>query len=416
MRGRLIQHIIILVLIFGLSFLLLTYSTGQINITYDSQEYLHAASTFNSSGKLLTKEGEPFTNWAPLFPLILSAFGSDAETYRYFNFLVYLLFGFAAILLIQNFIQDKKLQIICSIWLAFSTPILMQFNFLWSESLFITILTFKILFLVKFQETANTGYYLALIALGVLLCLQRYAGLFIVPAFVIMLIDFKLKGRQSFARGLIYGIVAAGPILIWMGINYEQKGIGFSAFASNLLVNFFPNLIRSYYQDIFFSWFLPNRLVFGLGHYYAFVLIIVIIVARIKTTFRFTRQQMILVTISITYFLFLLIIDYSALNDTVNDFSYLSDMERYLAVLHVPVVLLIFSLLDQKVRINQRTVLIILIIWSLYPTGRAIKNTMEWKNYSGVPESLNISTEMISPLRHARHPKQTKLLVSNTMN
>lgn len=380
------QHSLIVILIFGFSFLLLIYSTQQINLTYDSKEYINAAQSLKSSGELLTRDGQSFSNWAPLFPLILSTFGGDLGIYKYFNLLIFLLLELGMILLILNLIQDKLLQIICSIWLAFSTPILMQFNFLWSEPLFITFLIFKILFFLKFQKTTKKGYYFAMIALGMLLCLQRYAGLFIVPAFALMLISSKKINRHSILRGLLYGMVSVLPLLIWIGLNYQQKGDGFSVFASNLFVRFIPNLFRSYYQDIFFSWFLPNKLVFQLGLYYSFVFLILLIIVWWKTKFWFTKDQMLLITISLVYYLFLILIDYSYLNDKVKDFSYLSDFGRYLAVLYVPVLLLLFSIMDKKTVLvpvfHKRILFILLFIWSLYPIGRTIKNTIHWKNYS----------------------------------
>ena len=379
------RQVLILTIIFGCSFILLTYSTPQINLTYDSREYLHAAESFQSEGILLTTSGESFTNWAPLFPLILSTFGGDLEVYRYFNLLCYLFLCWGMLLLIRHFVENKRLQILCVIWLAFSTPILMQFNFLWSEPLFITLLVFKILLFLRFQMTSRPIYLYGLAALGVLLCLQRYAGLFLIPAFALALFDFKKPNRTSLLRGLFYGLISVLPTLIWIGLHYQQKGTGFSAFATNLFTSFFPNLFRSYYQDIFFSWFIPSKLVFQLGQFYLLAVLIILVVVWTKTNLRLTRGQFFLLTISITYYLFLLLIDYSPVNDKVKDFSYLSDLERYLAVLYIPILSLLFSVIDQKidqVRAFQRQVLFaVLIIWSLYPITRTIKNSIDWKNY-----------------------------------
>ncbi len=382
------RHTLILILIFGCSFLLLSYSTRQMNLTHDSLEYLQAAKSFNTKGKLLTTNGESFTNWAPLFPLILSTFEGDLNVYQYFNLLCFLSLVGGMIWLTRYFIQDKRLQLICAIWLSFSTPILMQFNFLWSEPLFITLLVFKICFFQMFQKTEKPIYYYGLILLGVLLCLQRYAGLFMVPAFVLMLIGYGKVNRITMRRGLLYGVASALPTLIWIGLHYQQKGKGFSAFASNLLVSFFPNLIRSYYQDIFFSWFLPSQLVFQLGQFYLMAMLILLIIVWIRTKIRLTKGQVFLLMISLTYYLLLLLIDYASVNAGVKDFSYLSDLERYLAVLYVPVLLLLFSVTDQNVdrlsAFQKRILFVLLIIWSLYPVARTIKNSIDWRNYTSV--------------------------------
>tara|TARA_Y100001972_G_C7660003_1_gene332755 strand:+ start:1555 stop:2808 length:1254 start_codon:yes stop_codon:yes gene_type:complete len=379
------RQTLILTIIFGCSFILLTYSTSQINLTYDSREYLQAAESFQSEGKLLTTSGESFTNWAPLFPLILSTFGGDLEVYRYFNLLCYLSLCWGMMLLIRHFIQNKRMQIMCAIWLALATPILMQFNFLWSEPLFITFLVFKILLLLQFQMTSRLIYLYGLAALGILICLQRYAGLFLIPAFALALFDFNKPNRTSLLRGLFYGLISVLPTIIWIGLHYQQKGTGFSAFASNLFVSFLPNLFRSYYQDIFFSWFLPNQLVFQLGQYYLLALLILLIIVWIRTKIRLTKGQFFLLIISITYYLFLLLIDYTVVNDKVKDFSFLSDMERYLAVIYVPILLLLFSLIDQNIGQLEgfyiRVLFAVLIIWSLYPITRAIKNSIHWNVY-----------------------------------
>ena len=408
------RHTLILLIIFGCSFILLTYSTSQINLTYDSREYLHAADSFQSEGKLLTTSGESFTNWAPLFPLILSTFEGDVEVYRYFNLLCYLSLCWGMIWLIRYFIQDKRLQTICATWLAFSTPILMQFNFLWSEPLFITFLVFKICFFLMFQKTEKPIYYYSLILFGVLLCLQRYAGLFIVPAFMLMLIGYEKISRTTMRNGLLYGVASAFPTLIWIGLHYQQKGTGFSAFAANLFTSFFPNLFRSYYQDIFFSWFLPSQLVFQLGQFYLMAMLILLIIVWIRTKFRLTKNQFFLLTISIIYYLLLLLIDYTSVNAGVKDFSYLSDLERYLAVLYVPVLLLLFSVTDQNVNrlsaFHKRILFALFIIWSLYPVARTIKNSIDWRTYPSLvkvdPVSLAFPPASQQHTQAVRHVAQ----------
>ncbi|XOV92818.1 MAG: hypothetical protein ACFHWX_21770 [Bacteroidota bacterium] len=54
------KHTLIILFIFGVSFCLLLYSTQQINLTYDSGQYLDAAKNLRDTGKLLDGKGESF--------------------------------------------------------------------------------------------------------------------------------------------------------------------------------------------------------------------------------------------------------------------------------------------------------------------------------------------------------------------
>lgn len=394
--------IISVIFIFLTSFVLLSYSTHPINFTQDSFDYLSAAKSYSESGTLITSKGETYSNWAPLFPILLSFIDANLKAYYFFNLGLYFILSVGGFFLTFSFLKEPLIILLCAIWLSFSTSVLEQFNFFWSEPLFITLLTIKILVLLRFIKSQQMTDLILLIALGVLLCLQRYAGLFVVTAIGISILWLIPNKKKLVLYAVIYGSFSAFPLLFWMYGNVQEQGDGFSMFASNLFVNFFPNLFRSYYQDVLLSWFIPSQWSFGNGQ----ILIPIALVAAVYLTFKkiliLSLDQKVLTLLILTYLLFLHLIDYTLINAKVIYFAHLSDFERYLSVIYIPLILLLFSILESRIKtLNsnfKKAVFGLMILWTLYPILRSIKNTIDWKSYT-ISTQLTIFREF--PFKNA---------------
>ncbi|UXP33145.1 hypothetical protein N6H18_04150 [Reichenbachiella agarivorans] len=382
---KLIHYISLLIYI--LSALLLYYSSHDLNMSFDSYQYLAAAQSFADSGTLLNADGSVYSNWGPMFPVILS-FVADVDNYRAVNLVVYAMLFWLSHLLIVRMVDTPILRLLVSLWIAFSTPVLMQFNFLWSESIFIFLFLVQIIVFFRYRETNKMGWLILLIVLSAVSCLQRYAGLFIIPGFALLIIMDRGYKLRSFLISFVYGGLACLPVLVWMYSRYQSSGGGFSMFLTNLYASFFSNLYRSYYQDVFFSWFVPSSLTFELGHYYVLgTLILVILFRKQLKVPRFKFEIQSLLILSGVYFLFLNLIDYSAIIHPDMTFGGLSDFERYLSIIYIPVILLLFVWLSQKLPlIEHKTTRVVLLglicLWSIYPISRSIKNTLDWKEYT----------------------------------
>ncbi|MGL1887530.1 MAG: hypothetical protein OCD76_13525 [Reichenbachiella sp.] len=95
-----------------------------------------------------------------------------------------------------------------------------------------------------------------------------------------------------------------------------------------------------------------------------------------------------------------MLIDYSPILHLAASFAGLTEFNRFISIIYIPVVLLFFSLVESTYQgINnfkiKKLIAITLIIWSLYPTTRAVKNSIEWNNYSSpsIEEATGIKSQ-----------------------
>ena len=163
-----------------------------LGTTYDSMNYLAAADSFRSSGTFVGVNGDPYLAWPPLFPLILSLFGEQMDLVS--KFINSGLFGYLIFLwdrIAINLQLNAKSRLLFSIILALGTPILMVHSFLWSEPFFLVFLSLTIYILTKASPIGGADF-VQLIVLGILMTLQRHAGIFFVGATVIVLYFDKI--------------------------------------------------------------------------------------------------------------------------------------------------------------------------------------------------------------------------------
>ena len=91
------QFIKIIIGVIGLIFLFYCIQCGVL-LTDDSYNYLHAATTFISDGKLLNRDFIPSASWPPLYSILLSRFiKAEITNFQYLQLLLllanFLVFG-----------------------------------------------------------------------------------------------------------------------------------------------------------------------------------------------------------------------------------------------------------------------------------------------------------------------------------
>ncbi|NMB96297.1 MAG: hypothetical protein GYA02_06760 [Clostridiaceae bacterium] len=249
-----IVTILLLVFIAACGVVLILYSNFNYGpaITHDSVAYMHAAESL-LSGKGMQYFGyeSPFTQWPPLFPLLLAGLKSVGANLvyvsSYINAITYALIIMISGLWVLSSTGKRSFAIMTSLALLVSIPLYYVFKSMWSEPLFIL---FVLLFLISmgshinktnpkmpFQKISISRHsrqykgrlskkYLVMASIfAALACLTRYVGitLIITGVFVLLLLQ-KKKIINRLLETILFGVISSIPILMWIIRNYVLTG------------------------------------------------------------------------------------------------------------------------------------------------------------------------------------------------
>lgn len=360
----------------GIFLFLQQYATYcQLGQTYDSRDYLAAARGWSQEYHMLDQWGGPYIERPPLFPLVLAALGTESKTgIRLFNALwamgSLLIFMFLA----ERILQSDILWIIYGGALAFSTPLLMDHSFLWSEPLFIFLLALLLFFLRRYLEQKENGDFILLVLCSILLVLQRTQGVMVISAVAVILLN-KNAFWASLPRA---GIYFFSSLLLWFAWVYHCLSIGGLYFHSSIgdLFQYIPHNLYWHVEAIS-AWLLPLPLSFP------FRLIILmgllILLFSIWNTFKSELAPGKRSFLWACIWIFLLY-TFGMLIQQATNFS---DSTRYQSPNYPLVFLFLLGLLDIwkeffQNKWGKRILFVGLSIWLLYPAVRSIKNAQHW--------------------------------------
>ncbi|TAE73902.1 MAG: hypothetical protein EAZ85_05865 [Bacteroidetes bacterium] len=384
------------------SFLVIFYANYKgVGLTYDSQNYLYSSKSFSEKGIFLNKNNTPYIQQPPLFPLILYIFPQkNALFIAIFQCFLLSSIVFLWLLMADIFLDKKIFFHLFALSLCFATPLYLVHHFLWSEPIFMLLLSFDLYFFSIFLaqkpfENKNNHLFRLIFLMTIvsfLYCLQRNTGVFFVFGKVLYYFLYGFYHQKYtffYQKTNIYFIFFAGFLAIsgwvfWTILVFqshtEKPFLTHFSWNINLIQMLFHNgkdLLK-----VFSIYFLPLPYVEKLGFYlqiFMFFIIFLMIFFAKKTKF--------LGFIALIYVFFLLFF--------VPDFS---DSERYLAVIY-PIFLIIFYenisqfydfMADKKkliYRFCSIFVLFFLIYFQIYHVVRTYKNVIffqkiktDWKN------------------------------------
>ena len=354
--NRITTYLLPLIVFSG--FLLFSTWCG-IGKTYDSQHYEAAAKSFYSCLKFIQKDGKPFSEWPPLYPIALSLFSNHIDTYAAVLNLICILISISLwINMAEEYLKDYIL--IYGLTLSLSTSLLMISSFLWSESLFLLFLSLYLKLLQVYFKTKHYKWLLLSSIAGFLMLLTRYAGLPIVAG---VAVTFLFSGKSINVKTIKFLI--AHFLIVIIGIVYwyysTHKFIELSGIHTSIYTNITPLVNELSY------WFLPDLKIALLRWIITILIILVILYAHIKTNSLFVKM---LVYQAAIYCLMFTVLLY--------DFS---EMSRLMAVLYPSIVLIIFIAV-KNLTINypnrKKIFLIIIILWISYPLIRISYNALRF--------------------------------------
>ena len=383
-------------------------------------------------------------SWPPLYPLILTLFtilGSNPlEAVRLLNAVTVALTVLVASSWLLTRISRRLFAFLGILLTTFSSPLIFVSAHLWTEPLFVL---FTVLCLIMIDEYLRGRRRLLLVAafLAGLTWITRYAGITVVISGAILILLGRGKTKQ---RDLTAFLAISGtPIVIWIAHNLVVSGTamgGRSQSNSTLL----DNIFRSF--EVMSKWFFPEALLSRTHGYIRLTSAIVGIIAlaeMLHFQLRHMRKRIPHRGLqSFPFVLYILIyLSFMLFTATTTVFDPLDD--RLLVPLHIPLVLLITSVLDSvNLELNTRgrrvkfalsvALLVVSVGNGVLDSFRVIAeigsdplgyNSMQWRNsqtmahlrtiteqadfYSNYPETLYFSAGKVSHYLPAKSDNPT---------
>jgi hypothetical protein len=327
-----------------------------IGLTFDSHIYLFAAKHWATHGQLMAAPGQPYANWPPLFPWLLSVVAPF-----WLNALALFSGVYVFVRLAARYLNGLFLYAFAA-GMAFSPSNLLCANFVWSESVFIALSAIFLWYLSAVIQQPNISHFTASIISANLLCMQRNAGVFFVAAAVLVL-AFYWRNQQR--KQIIW---LAGCFVAFFG--WQLRNVFFLEGIHDVRNNV---LAVSYIESIYFmfyslsDWLMPIFLP-NIGKVIFAILLLGYLAKIFLPTFRSCVFEKILLSIVLIYMLSMSILRLNPEEET----------DRYMAVVFPVAWLLLLRLLSAE-NWSKKYLIYGLLAWPLlYGTARSFKNAHFW--------------------------------------
>lgn len=370
---------LIALLILFLAVVLYTYANYcGLGLTYDSKDYLYAAETFAKNLELRNADNGLYVERSPIFPVFLSFLGQNR---LFLSLYVNGLFLFFSLWLLyqvsSKLFQSNSILYLFLLSQSFSIAHLLTHSFLWSEPLFLILLTLSLIYLYQYFENYNSKYLVYMFFLSFVFALERNTGIFFIAGMALSI--FLLSSKKVFLHhSIVYFILSSSGWIIWTVRSILTKGSDFHPAKEAMFQNFFINIYH--YSNVLSAWLLPLSLP------YIFRLIILILLITFSAYFfwenskKIQKSQLLfiksLVVIYGVYTLALLSLENVGYHES----------ERYFAIVYPAFFILIFIALEilyLKIRTKsyKKILILIMTLWLVYPLWRTGKNVKFWHDH-----------------------------------
>ncbi len=359
-----------------------------LGLTPDSHAYIAAAKSFATSYKFSLETENPYIAWTPLFPVLLSVFSQKMMVWviilHSFALLTVILFIYK---LAEKFITSNFLKIWVCLQAVFSPYLFLVGAFLWSEIIFIAIL-WLIIYVVSEKLSQNitnkNSYFMILILLSNLLCLQRNVGILFVVGVSIWLCFYYyhlsigwLKATQWIS---IYAIFSSIGFVIWQ-IRCELL----SPKKVNLTENIFdfqPLDVLYFSAHRLSTWIFPPQVPYLIRIFLFLLLITYILITVYKLQ---KKQQVHIKHYFANYYLFPILTFIYTLSMIILLRNFDNDGDRYLAPVHGIFIFCLGLFFDKLILhkipsqgFKKKVFFVILALFLVYPITRTLKNVHFW--------------------------------------
>ena len=195
---------------------------------WDSVNYVTVARNLLAGDGLVGLGSGPWVSWPPLYPAMLAGgglFGFDP--YAVAGPLNAVIFGLTVLVAgwwLRRHLRSRFLWLWGCLSTALALPLAEVASDALSESAFIL---FVVLSLTQIDAHLGGGGRASLVraaAFSALACLTRYMGVSVILAVVPMLLAARVAPREKMKRIVVYTLIAAAPVGLWMLRNFLLAG------------------------------------------------------------------------------------------------------------------------------------------------------------------------------------------------
>ena len=347
-----------------------------LGLTHDSIQYWKKSIVFADTHSFKKIGYTTFFPFQSLEIVLLSIFGVNAQVI--FKYLHALLLGgtvFIHLMIAKEIFSNSKTLFIYAATLIFSTPLLMVHSFLWTEPLFIFLVSLQWYLLWQFFHHKTLKTFVAILLVTILYCWQRKAGmLFCLGLILAFTVHFVSSKKQ------ISGILIVLLFLIFV----LYGGLGTPNFIGELPdVSSLPLNLKNY-SGALSAWIFPLPLNYWIRTGLFALILIFIGYLLNKTLLDISEEKRAYISGIIIIVLTYLVIRH------FYDRPDFDEADRFLAPIYPGIFFLVIFAMEQLVLKTRRDILrlilpVIAALWLTYPVIRTFKNAKLWHNRTKIP-------------------------------
>lgn len=227
----------------------------------DSANYFSAA-THLATGRGLTQyDGNPYTLWPPLYPLVLAAIQwiagiTPIVAAPLVNSILLGLTIFLAGRVFFKHLKSRLLAAVGTIAAAVSGVLVWNAFMGLSDMLCLTLALAYLFCFEEYRASSRRGWLVAAGVMAALTALSRYIGVFLVPVGVCHVLLFTTgEWKSKLMRIVAFGLIASVPLLLWDLYVYQITGhsLGTGGAPNSTL----PMSLAAAFNTIL-AWFIPR--------------------------------------------------------------------------------------------------------------------------------------------------------------
>ncbi len=363
----------ILLALIGVVMVIVATAPHGAGVTSDTASYFAVADHLLAGDGFTRYDGEPYSSWPPLFPMLLAGGQAlameNAAAARWMGALVFGLIVFVASRWSLRNLESRFLALVASLLFLFAYPVLRVSLMAWTEPLFVLLSTIFLILLAQDPRERRPIHFLWLVLTATLAWLDRYVGITLVgTGFIILLLEKEDRLPRNLGRAVLFGFLSTLLPLTWIIRNLALTGAP-AGERSPSTFSFIFNLRSALKQTGW--WFIPERLggtISTLG-----LLLVVAILIWVGLRWRRNgegprRDLRIFGLFTLIYVSFLLY--------TSSRYAFEVIQSRYLIPLYPPLFFMLFRSLDPlmvqaRKSLVVKVVAVILGIWLLYPAAQS---------------------------------------------
>ena len=370
------QKVIILISVLMAMIICLFANSNGLGMTHDSIQYWEKSIIFKNTWSLRKAGFTTFLPFQSLEVVLLSILGANALTIM--KYLHVLFLGgtvFIHLTIAKEIFKHTKTLIIYALTLVFSTPLLMVHSFLWTEPLFIVLVSLQWYMLWRFFQRKTSKVLVAILLISVIYCWQRKAGMLFSLGLIVVFIAHFASSKKKLA-----GILVAISLAIFI----LYGGLGTTNFiGEHPALSSIPLNLKNYFGALG-GWIFPLPLNYWIRTG-LFVFLLVVIALVLKKTLPEMEER----RKSYIRGIIIIILTYVVIRHFYPR-PHADEADRFLAPIYPGMFFLIIFvwecvLLKTRKAAFRLILPVILALWLIYPVIRTFKNAKQWHNRTKIP-------------------------------